>query len=95
MTDMQEQFTKVKNELLSLRAEIPALLDDQKYLYWFDEFLSEYEFGLALGMLCDFLLEPKTPPVNGEILERIKKLHAMMKLENDDIDRLKQKTNFP
>lgn len=35
------------------------------YLKFFDDFLEEGEFGLALHALCDYLLEPDVPAVDG------------------------------
>jgi len=95
MGSADDQFRYVKNELLALRESFPEFRRDAKYLELFDEFVREYEFGLAFGLLCDFLLEPETPPISNDILARIRELHGLMKLKDDCIDKLKQKANVP
>jgi hypothetical protein len=48
----------------------------------FDEFLREHEWGLALHVVCDYLLEPATPPAAAELIEEIQGLHKAMGIED-------------
>ncbi|MGD1100939.1 MAG: hypothetical protein ABSA59_02640 [Terriglobia bacterium] len=69
------------------------LLTDAQRLRYFEESLAANELGEALHALCDFLLEPDTPPVSGGVLEQIKSLHDRMELKDDCVEKLKQKAN--
>ena len=80
--------------MLSLRESVPGLKRDTKYLELFDEFVRECEFGLALGLLCDFLLEPNSPPVRSDDLDRIWSLRALMRLDDANIEKLMRKTDM-
>ena len=53
-------FRNLRIRLASLRPLLADSSGAQKYLRLFDEFIREYEFGLALATLCDFLFETPT-----------------------------------
>lgn len=57
---------------------------------WFDEFLSQSEFGLALDVLCDFLIDSPTPVISPELVGQIEKLRLRMG-GADRLEDLKQK----
>jgi hypothetical protein len=90
MANFDELHQNLKGQLQTLRDSVPALKDDPQYLEVFDEFLREYEFGLALETLCDFLLEPRVPLVSEALLEQIENLHQQMHVE-DGVRNLRNK----
>jgi hypothetical protein len=57
----------------------------------FDEFLENREFGLALDVLCDFLLEPDVPLPSETEFNEIALLHTLMEVQDDCILRLRDK----
>lgn len=91
MTKFDELHKAVKAELLALREAVPRLHDNVRYLTLFDELLREEEFGSALELLCDFLLEPNEPPINDSLLTTISSLHASMGVTDTCSDRLRKK----
>lgn len=87
MHNLRAHYRELDERLRGLR----NLLSDAGYLKYFDESLQANEFGEALHALCDFMLESGTPPVNDAALDQIKGLHALMNLEDDCVERLRQK----
>ena len=77
----------IKNILLSLRSELPALAANESSLALFDEFVREEEFGLAANVLCDCLAQ-QTPVISTAVLDRIKELYRMMHLEDPCLEEL-------
>jgi hypothetical protein len=63
--------------------------DDWRKL--FDEFIREYEFELALHVICDYLLEPEIQIPHDSILEKISSLHSTMQVEDDCLTKLRAK----
>jgi hypothetical protein len=47
---------------------------------WFDEYMDHNEFGLALHVVCDSLLEEKELVVDDRTIEAIETLHEKMQL---------------
>jgi len=45
---------------------------------FFDDFVREYEWGLALHVVCDYLLEPKTQAAPTAVIQQIEALHEAM-----------------
>ena len=84
----EEHYAKLKTRLESLRQVFPAV---KNYSSLFDEFITEFEFGLALETLCDFLLEPDVRPVSEAELEEIASLHKLMEVEDRCVLKLKKK----
>jgi hypothetical protein len=64
-------------ELVTLKGMLPGPLD-AKFAGIFEEYIGHHEFGLALDIICDHLLEPITPPVSASVLEQIQKLRGLM-----------------
>jgi hypothetical protein len=77
-------------ELVALRDMLSCRLDTN-FASIFDEFVGQHEFGLALNLVCDYLLEPTTPAASASILQQIQKLHALMKVEDDCVVKLQRK----
>src|SRR5438270_10883689 len=75
----------IKNILLSLRSELPALAANESSLALFDEFVREEEFGLAVNVICDCLVH-QTPVVSTAALDSIKALYRMMHFEDQCLD---------
>jgi hypothetical protein len=93
MTTQRAHLEQVKVQLQELGNDITTLRDNANYWALFDEFMREYEFGLALETLCDFLLEPTTEPVNREVIKKIDNLHTRMGEADDCVQRLNRKTD--
>lgn len=75
----------VRNELqVQLQSLRPVLLaeSDRSFLNLFDEFVQQHEFELALHVVCDFILDSDSPRVSKSILDRIRELHAAMKVHD-------------
>ena len=75
----QYDARKLRAQLQSLR---PILLNEgsQSFLKLFDEFIEHYEFGLALHVVCDYILKLDSPKVSTAIVEQIRQLHITMKI---------------
>jgi hypothetical protein len=80
-----------KTRLESLRAVFSVGIKAAVYSTLFDDFLANREFGLALEVLCDFLLEPDVRPVSELELNEIASLHALMEVEDQCFLRLRKK----
>lgn len=76
-------------ELVTLREMLPPL--EAKFAGFFEEYIGQHEFGLALDIICDYLLEPTTPPASASVLEQIRKLRALMEVEDDCFAKLQRK----
>jgi hypothetical protein len=72
---------QLKAKLLSLR---PVLLaeDAKSSLDLFDQFMEHHEFGLALHVVCDFVLDHKSPQVDGSTVDQIEQLHTSMEIND-------------
>ena len=77
----------IKGQLDGLRAALPSPLG-AKSSSFFDEFIREHEFGLALHVICDHLLEPATQPASAAIIQEIQSLHRLMNIEDDCVSDL-------
>ncbi len=53
------------------------------FLDTFDQFMEQREFGLALHVVCDFLLEADTPLFDEFVLTRIQQLHNAMDIHDE------------
>jgi hypothetical protein len=65
-------------ELQTLRTLIPPSEAGIMAAKYFDEFMSENELGLALHVVCDFLVEPNQPPASPELQAQLQRLHSQM-----------------
>jgi hypothetical protein len=77
--------------LEALRSIFPPYPKGETYGALFHEFLENREFGLALHVLCDFLLEPDAPPPSETEFHEIATLHALMEVQDDSLLRLRGK----
>ena len=92
MNNMHSHFRDVASQLEALRTVFSRGPEGSKYLGFFCEYLSVNEFELALHAVCDFLIEPTTPAVDKTAVDRIERLHKLMKLEDDCTGELREKT---
>jgi|SRR5271163_4604480 len=76
-------------KLASLKPLLSAGGDDLNQL--FDEFVQEHEWELALHLVCDYLLEPKTHAQPEAVIQEIRDLHDVMGIEDTCIADLRQK----
>jgi hypothetical protein len=84
-------YAALKTRLESLRGLLSPEIKAEVYSALFDDFLSNREFGLALEVLCDFLLEPHVRPVSEAELNEIASLHVLMEVEDQCFLRLREK----
>ena len=89
--DRDLHYAALKTRLEGLRAAFSSGIKAETYSALFDKFLSQQEFGLALEVLCDFLLEPNVRPVGDVELNEIASLHALMEVEDQCFLRLRKK----
>jgi hypothetical protein len=57
----------------------------------FDEFVREHEWGLALHVVCDYLLEPTAQAAPEAVIQQIQSLHAAMGIEDTCVADLRGK----
>ena len=57
----------------------------------FDEFVREHEWGLALHVVCDYLLEPTTQAAPEAVMQQIQSLHEVMAIEDTCVADLRRK----
>lgn len=87
----QDHLNVVKIRLESLRPLFSTGIKGEVYCSLFDEFLANREFGLALEVLCDFLLEPEVRSPGEIQLNEIAELHALMEVQDQCFLRLRKK----
>jgi hypothetical protein len=78
-------------ELQTLRTLFPPSEAGATAAEDFDEYLSANELGLALHVVCDFLLEPDQPPRSIELQTHLQRLHSKMEIDDNCVIRLQQK----
>jgi len=82
-TDMRQIFANLRNVVSTeWNSDAPAV---------FDELIREHEWELALHVVCDYLLEPATPPAAPELIEKIQSLHKVMGIEDSCVTDLRRK----
>jgi hypothetical protein len=84
----------VREELRThLRSLRPLLLNEPgcSFLDLFDEFLQEHEFGLALHVVCDFILQPDSPKVSKATVDQIQRLHTEMEIDDRCVEELQKR----
>jgi hypothetical protein len=81
---------ELRTQLQFLR---PLLLNEPGHscLDLFDEFLQEQEFGLALHVVCDLILQPDSPGVSKATVDQIQRLHAAMEIDDRCVEELQKK----
>jgi hypothetical protein len=89
--DRQSRGAELRTRLETLRPIFPSGGKGETFCALFDEFLENREFGLALEVLCDFLLEPDVPPPSETEFNEIALLHALMEKQDDCLQRLRDK----
>jgi hypothetical protein len=82
--------TKLQAQLQSLRTVLPSE-NGGPLLRVFDEFMQQHEFGLALHVVCDFILDRDPPWVDKSILEWVESLHAVMGIDDGCVQALRNK----
>jgi hypothetical protein len=88
---MKEAVSKeLRTQLQLLR---PLLLGEpgHSFLDLFDDLMLEGEFGVALDVLCDFILQPDSPKVSKSTVDRIQRLHAAMGIDDRCVEELQKK----
>jgi hypothetical protein len=73
----------------TLRGVLPA--NDFKKIEFFDELVEQHEWEVALHVVCDYLLEAKTPAASVEVIRVIAELHEVMEIEDGCVRDLRGK----
>jgi hypothetical protein len=73
----------------TLRGVLPA--NDFKKIEFFDELVEQREWEVALHVVCDYLLEAKTPAASVEVIRVIAELHEVMEIEDGCVRDLRGK----
>jgi hypothetical protein len=87
----ESHYSVLRTRLQSLRAIFPHGPRGETCCALFDDFLANNEFGLALDVLCDFLLDPATRPVTETELKDIAALRVLMEVDDQYFLRLRDK----
>jgi hypothetical protein len=87
VNSLQGHYRDVSDRLGRLK----DLVSNAEGLRYFEESLAANELEVALHALCDFLLERSSLPVSSAVLEQVKDLHDLMQLEDNCVEKLKQK----
>ncbi len=89
--DRQSRGADLRTRLETLRPIFSSGGKGETFCALFDEFLENRELGLALEVLCDFLLEPDVPPPSETEFNKIAALHAIMEVQDNCLSRLRDK----
>lgn len=84
-------YAELRKRLEALRYIFPSGARGETYSCLYDDFIENREFGLAVDVLCDFLLESESPPPSENEFHAIAELHALMELGNSTLLRLRDK----
>lgn len=90
MTIQNISSQELKRHLEILKNAISKDLD-ANYSELFNEFIREHEFGLALHVVCDHLLESTRQPVTAILIKQIQALHVAMKIQDNCVAGLRAK----
>ena len=83
-----ERLNEVEQKLANLRDIVPIEWNPEA-VPLFDEFVREHEWGLALHIVCDYLLEPTTPSAPQGLIEQIESLHKTMEIQDSCVTELR------
>jgi hypothetical protein len=89
--DQQSSGPELRTRLETLRPIFSSGGKSETFCALFNEFLENREFGLALEVLCDFLLEPDVSLPSEIELNEVAELHALMEVQDDCLLRLRGK----
>ena len=92
--DYREHYAALTRQLQSLRPLFSLNESDSSFRAYFDEWLDANEFAIALGALCDFLLEPSTPGIAWTELKKIDAAFRAMDLDDDRVSALRGKSQI-
>jgi hypothetical protein len=82
----ESHWAELRTRLGALRPIFPSGPRGETCRALFDDFL-----GLALDVLCDFLLDPNVPPPSGTEFNEIALLHSLLGAQNDCLLKLRDK----
>lgn len=90
---MENQRTwqeEIEQNLASLRAVLSEGRSQAAHQV-FGEFVREHEWGLALHVVCDYLLEPTVQAAPEAVMQQIQSLHEVMAIEDNCVADLRRK----
>jgi hypothetical protein len=82
LIDYRELYANMTARLLALRPLFSLNENLSNYREYFDELLEASEFEVALHALCNFLLDPTTPGIELQEIEKIEMIHKKMELKD-------------
>lgn len=91
MTNLVNHFRELKAKLEERRPLLTGTVAAAGYLEFFDEFLREQEFDLALHMVCDFVIDESVRQIDSAAVELIHAIHQSMAIQDDCVERIKAK----
>jgi len=98
MTREMENHRTWQQEMKEKLARIRAVLSEggnANLSEIFDEFVREHEWGLALHVVCDYLLETTTQAAPAVVIQEIHTLHEIMRIEDTCVADLQRKAGQP
>jgi len=87
------EWQGMAQKLISLKPVLTAGGDDVNQ--FFDDFVREHEWGLALHVVCDYLLEPEVQAVPLAVIQQIEALHEAMGIVDTCATDLRRKAGQP
>jgi hypothetical protein len=88
---MKEAVSKELRTQLELLRPLLLAEPGHSFLELFDELMQEGEFGVALDVLCDFVLQLDSPKVSKSTVDQIQRLHAAMGIDDRRVEELQKK----
>lgn len=89
MKENEVTFKAIEKSLTTLAN---ALITDNTATYreWFDEFMREGEYSLALHILCDYLSLEEKALITTDRIMIVQELHSMMMLDCNCVSELER-----
>ena len=84
MTEAHANFEEVRASLERLAERVFSATEPSGTRTYFAEFIREYEFGLALHVICDYLRDKEPGKISADIIIAIENLHKSMKMDDDE-----------
>ena len=88
-----DELIRIRERMTVSLLELKPLLRNanQQTRDFFDEWIDNYEFGLAFDLICDFLLQADSVTMDQATLDKLIDLHAVMEMPDDGIQKLRRK----
>ena len=89
----RDELIRIREQMTLRLLEVKPLLRgaNQQTRDFFDEWIDNYEFGLAFDLICDFLLQTDSVRIDQATLDKLTDLQAVMEMPDDGIQKLRRK----